>query len=218
MESRFVDWQAVGDLSGFLNALNGGGKYFSDATEADRARADTLDQDILEQSRPHLDEDGYPSEGSEGFAVVLAPEDWAFLERWFTDEQRLGPWAMPTIGIKVAQGSDTAVATQTRMMTWSSESALITELHWLSAGAGEVLHPDGTSRPLTAEEITGATHAFALLLAQEHDEPVPCGTQDDGQLFALTLPVEAWALIDTLCAGVDFGWGIGVVGVHPEAA
>jgi hypothetical protein len=107
---------------------------------------------------------------------------------------------------------------ETRTMDWSSESELLNEMDWLAKGADTVLQPDGTSRPMTAEEVTGAAHAFALLLAQEHDEPDLDEDHPDEPPFAVTLPVEAWTLIDALCVGVDFGWGVGVVGMTQEAA
>jgi hypothetical protein len=107
---------------------------------------------------------------------------------------------------------------ETRMMDWSSESELLNELRWLSEGTDTILQPDGTNRPLTAEEVAVAAHAFELLLAQEHDEPERDEDRPDEPPVAVTLPTETWVLIDALCVGVDFGWGVGVVGMRPEVA
>jgi hypothetical protein len=105
---------------------------------------------------------------------------------------------------------------ETRMMDWSTESELINELDWLSRGADTILQPEGTSRPITTDEVSGACHAFDALLNQEHDEPNP-DEEDDEPTFEVTLPVEMWRLIDLLCVGVDFGDGVGVVGTRVEA-
>ncbi len=106
---------------------------------------------------------------------------------------------------------------ETRLMHWSEESELINELDWLSRGADDILQPDGTSRPITPEEMSGACHAFDTLLNQEHDEPELDESKDEEPTFEVTLPAEMWELIDALCVGVDFGDGVGVVGTREEA-
>jgi hypothetical protein len=98
METRHVDWEQMADLTAYLAHLAEATPHFDDATGEDKAAAIRIHDVLIEQQWPHLDEDGYPKEGSVRLDVALAPEDWAFLERWFTNPERMGQWAMDAIG------------------------------------------------------------------------------------------------------------------------
>ena len=98
METRHVEWEQVGDLTAYLMHLAEATPHFADATSEDKATANRIEDAIMEQQWPLLDEDGYPKEGSGGLDITLDASDWAFMERWFTNPERMGKWVMPAIG------------------------------------------------------------------------------------------------------------------------
>jgi hypothetical protein len=200
-ETRFVYWDQAGDLSAYLTHVAEATPPFADATEQDKATARRIDAGILEQQRPHLDEDGYPEEGSEGFDVALTPEDWAFLERWFTDETRLGRWATAAIGTSL----------ETRRMHWDDEGSLFCELQWLADG----VHP---YEDRSEEDRAAALDLIQRHVGDTHEEPDATLSDEEYEtlgedeifdreqelaMVEITWPSQDWATADRILAGVE---------------
>ncbi len=214
-ETRHVDWEQMADLTAYLAHLAEATPGFDDATGEDKAAAIRIHDVLIEQQWPHLDVDGYPKEGSVGLDVALAASDWTFLERWFTNPERMGQWAMDAIGAPIAP-------TETRRMHWDDEGSLFNELQWLVEGRHPYEERSEDDRKLAQDLINrniGDTHPEPGGLSDEEYETLDQDTIDDLEAqqatVAITWPAEDWATADRLLAGVELVAGYRFAELRP---
>lgn len=102
MEQRHIDWEPIGLLTNYLFTLAAGSIDYGHATEQDRETARRVEHSLTEQSQQYGDPDTGtfldPKWDGKATVYVLDVADWEFCERWFTDPQRMGRWAMERIG------------------------------------------------------------------------------------------------------------------------
>ncbi len=102
MQTRNVEWEQAGDLVAYLMHLAEATPHFADATSEDKAIARHIEDTLLEQSWVYIDEDDgsslAPEWADKPTPFTLAASDWAFMERWFSNPERMGQWAMSVIG------------------------------------------------------------------------------------------------------------------------